>query len=64
MPRPTRSHKAQAARVKAAANKTKMHRRTNKQDLVQLLTQLFTENSSPSNPKRYSLSRRFSARSD
>ena len=43
MPRPTRSHKAQAARVKAAANKTKMHRRTNKQDLVQLLTQLFTE---------------------
>ena len=46
MPRPTRSHKAQAARVKAAANKTKMHRRTNKQDLVQLLTQLFTERSS------------------
>ena len=43
MPRPTKSHKAQAARVKAAANKTKMHRRTNKQDLVQLLTQLFTE---------------------
>ena len=43
MPRPTRSHKAQAARVKAAANKTKMHRRTNKQDLVQQLTQLFTE---------------------
>ena len=35
--------KAQAAKGKAAASKTKMHRRTNKQDMVQMLTQLFTE---------------------
>ena len=38
-----RSMKAQAAKVKAAANKTKMRRRTNKQDLTQMLTQLFME---------------------
>ena len=43
MAKTKRSMKAQAARVKAAANKTKMHRRTNKQDLTQMLTQLFME---------------------
>jgi ribonuclease R len=35
--------KAQAAKGKATASKTKMRRRTNKQDMVQMLTQLFTE---------------------
>ena len=35
--------KAQDAKGKATASKTKMRRRTNKQDMVQMLTQLFTE---------------------
>ena len=43
MAKTKRSMKAQAAKVKAAANKTKMRRRTNKQDLTQMLTQLFME---------------------
>ena len=43
MAKTKRNNKAEAARVKAAANKTKMRRRTNKQDLVQMLTQLFSE---------------------
>ncbi|MCR5131500.1 MAG: ribonuclease R [Prevotella sp.] len=43
MAKAKKSNKAQAARAKAAGNKTKQRRHTNKQDMVQLLTQLFTE---------------------
>ena len=43
MAKAKKTSKAQAAKVKAAANKTKQRRRTNKQDMQQLLTQLFTE---------------------